>query len=239
MDLESEAVAGRTEAGNADTAIFSPNAGAAEIVSALSRTVTLLFSVACGLAVANVYYAQPLLDTMADEFGINPATVGLVVTVTQIGYGLGLLLLVPLGDLLNQRRLIVGLSLLSVLALLTVAAAPNGTVLLAGMGAVGLLAVVTQVLVAYAAALAPAAERGRVVGVITAPYPARCRICSAGARSTSFQPQQRSSSQLCSPTFCPGSNIAAPPWPTRTLSSRYSRCSSRSRCCGFAGCSRS
>ena len=167
MDLESEAVAGRTETGNANTAIFSPNAGAAEIVSALSRTVTLLFSVACGLAVANVYYAQPLLDTMADEFEINPATVGLVVTVTQIGYGLGLLLLVPLGDLLNQRRLIVGLSLLSVLALLTVAAAPNGTVLLAGMGAVGLLAVVTQVLVAYAAALAPAAERGRVVGVIT------------------------------------------------------------------------
>jgi predicted MFS family arabinose efflux permease len=167
MDLESEAVADRTEAGNVGAAIFSPNAGAAEVVSGLSRTVTLLFAVACGLAVANVYYAQPLLDAMADEFGITPATVGLVVTVTQIGYGLGLLLLVPLGDLLNQRRLIVGLSLLSVLALLTVAAAPNGTVLLAGMGAVGLLAVVTQVLVAYVAALAPADERGRVVGVVT------------------------------------------------------------------------
>jgi len=167
MDLESEAIVGHAEAGNVSTAIFSPNASAAETVPFLSRTVTLLFSVACGLAVANVYYAQPLLDTMADEFGIDPATVGLVVTVTQIGYGLGLLLLVPLGDLLNQRRLIVGLSLLSVLALLTVAVAPNGTILLAGMGAVGLLAVVTQVLVAYAAALAPAAERGRVVGAVT------------------------------------------------------------------------
>jgi predicted MFS family arabinose efflux permease len=167
MRIESEAVAGGTEASRFGIAAFSANAGSAETAPVLSRTVALLFSVACGLAVANVYYAQPLLDTIADEFGIDHATVGLVVTVTQIGYGLGLLLVVPLGDLLNRRRLIVGQSVLSVLALLMVAVAPNGTVLLAGMGAVGVLAVVTQVLVAYAAALAPAAERGRVVGVVT------------------------------------------------------------------------
>jgi predicted MFS family arabinose efflux permease len=165
--MESEAVVAGTEASRVGIATFSPNAATAEIVPVLSRTVTLLFSVACGLAVANVYYAQPLLDTMADEFGISHATVGLVITITQIGYGLGLLLVVPLGDRLNRRRLIIGQSLLSVLALLTVAAAPSGTVLLAGMGAVGLLAVVTQVLVAYAAALALPAERGRVVGVVT------------------------------------------------------------------------
>jgi predicted MFS family arabinose efflux permease len=133
----------------------------------ISRAVASLFSVACGLAVANVYYAQPLLDTMADEFGITHAAVGLVITVTQIGYGLGLLFVVPLGDLLDRRRLIVGQSLLSALALLVIAFAPTGAVLLAGMGAAGLLAVVTQVLVAYAAILARPTERGRIVGVVT------------------------------------------------------------------------
>jgi predicted MFS family arabinose efflux permease len=129
--------------------------------------VALLFSVACGLAVANVYYAQPLLDIMGDEFGIGHATVGLVTAVTQIGYGLGLLLVAPLGDLLDRRRLIVGQSLLSAIALLIVALAPTGAMLLVGMAAVGLLAVVTQVLVAYAATLANPSERGRVVGVVT------------------------------------------------------------------------
>ena len=133
----------------------------------ISRAVESLFSVACGLAVANVYYAQPLLDTLADEFGITHAAVGLVITVTQIGYGLGLLFVVPLGDLVDRRRLIVGQSLLSALALLVIAFAPTGAVLLAGMGAAGLLAVVTQVLVAYAAILAHPTERGRIVGVVT------------------------------------------------------------------------
>ena len=133
----------------------------------ISGAVASLFSVACGLAVANVYYAQPLLDRMADEFGITHAAVGLVITVTQIGYGLGLLFVVPLGDLLDRRRLIVGQSLLSALALLVIAFAPTGAVLLAGMGAAGLLAVVTQVLVAYAAILARPSERGRIVGVVT------------------------------------------------------------------------
>ncbi|MBC2656478.1 MFS transporter [Pseudomonas sp. MSSRFD41] len=133
----------------------------------LSSKVVLLFATACGLAVGNVYYAQPLLDAMAQSFGLAPATVGIVITLTQVGYGLGLLLLVPLGDLLDRRRLIVTQTLLSVLALLVVALAPNGTWLLLGMAGVGLLAVVTQVLVAYAANLAQPEQRGRVVGVVT------------------------------------------------------------------------
>lgn len=139
----------------------------AERASALSRPVALLFSVACGLAVANVYYAQPLLDTMGDEFGISHSTVGLVITMTQIGYGFGLLLLVPLGDLVDRRRLIVAQSLLSVIALVCVALAPSGDVMLVGMTAVGLLAVVTQVLVAHAASLASPTERGSIVGTVT------------------------------------------------------------------------
>nr|WP_245719695.1 MFS transporter [Paenibacillus tianmuensis] len=133
----------------------------------MSRSVALLFAVACGLAVANVYYAQPLLDAMATELGIDRAAAGIVITATQICYALGLLLLVPLGDLVNRRKLIVGQMLLSVLALIVVGTASTAVVLLAGMGAVGLLAVVTQALVAYASTLAAPAERGRIVGLVT------------------------------------------------------------------------
>ncbi|WP_367084105.1 MFS transporter [Pseudomonas sp. HOU2] len=133
----------------------------------LKSSVVLLFAIACGLAVGNVYYAQPLLDAMAEAFAMSPATIGIVITLTQIGYGIGLVLLVPLGDLLNRRRLIVTQTLLSAAALLMIALAPNSVWLLLGMTLTGLLAVVTQVLVAYAATLAIPAQRGRVVGVVT------------------------------------------------------------------------
>ncbi|WP_192561642.1 MFS transporter [Pseudomonas gozinkensis] len=133
----------------------------------LDKGVVLLFAIACGLAVGNVYYAQPLLDAMADAFGLSPGSIGIVMTLTQVGYGLGLLLLVPLGDLLNRRRLIVTQTLLSAAALLMIAMASNSAWLLIGVTLTGLLAVVTQVLVAYAATLAVPAQRGKVVGVIT------------------------------------------------------------------------
>ncbi|WNG45917.1 MFS transporter [Archangium minus] len=133
----------------------------------LSPGVILLFAVAGGLSVANIYYAQPLLEVMARELSISPASIGIVVTVTQIGYALGLIFIVPLGDLLERRRLIVGQAILSSVALIIVSQAPTATVLLVGMVAVGLLAVVVQVLVAFAASLAAPAERGRVVGSVT------------------------------------------------------------------------
>ncbi|MEU3464430.1 MFS transporter [Streptomyces sp. NPDC006733] len=127
----------------------------------------LLFAVAGGTAVANVYFAQPLLATIGHDLKINPALVGSVVTFTQVGYGVGLFFLVPLGDVTDRRRLIVAQLLLLVAALTAVATAPTAAILLAGMAAVGLLAVVTQTLVAFAASLAPAARRGRVVGQVT------------------------------------------------------------------------
>ncbi|WP_157277392.1 MFS transporter [Paenibacillus taiwanensis] len=133
----------------------------------MSRYVTLLFAVACGMSVANIYFAQPLLDQLSSEFGIDYSTIGMVITITQIFYGVGLLLLVPLGDLLHQRRLIIGQMLLSMLALVIVGTASTSTALFAGMAMVGLLAVVTQTLVAFAANMAAPAERGRVVGIVT------------------------------------------------------------------------
>lgn len=135
--------------------------------SLISRNVALLFAIACGLAVANIYYAQPLLDAISNEFGITHSSVGIVITITQVCYALGLLLLVPLGDLLNRRWLIAGQMLVSVLALIVVGTAPTSMVLFIGIAAVGLLAVVTQTLVAFAATLAAPAERGRTVGVVT------------------------------------------------------------------------
>ncbi|MBZ4320100.1 MFS transporter [Streptomyces huiliensis] len=133
----------------------------------LSRRLVVLFAVACGAAVANVYFSQPLLVTMGHDLAMSPALVGSVVTLTQAGYGLGLFFLVPLGDIADRRRLVVVQLLLLVGALAVVAAARSAAVLLAGMAATGLLAVVTQTLVAFAASLAPPAGRGRVVGLVT------------------------------------------------------------------------
>lgn len=136
-------------------------------VAALPRGTTALFAVACGISVANVYFAQPLLADLGSEFAISPAAVGAVVTLTQIGYGLGLFFIVPLGDLLDPRRLLTAQLLLLAAALVLVATATTAAVLLASMVAVGLLAVVTQSLVACAASLAEPARRGRVVGAVT------------------------------------------------------------------------
>ncbi|MYW02579.1 MFS transporter [Streptomyces sp. SID3343] len=133
----------------------------------LSRALVLLFAAAAGVAVATVYLAQPLLVTMGRDFGLSPGTVGLVVTLTQAGYGLGLFLLVPLGDLVDRRRLIVTQFAVLAAALAAVGVAGDTALLLAAMAAVGLLAVVTQSVVAYAASLAGPAERGRVVGLVT------------------------------------------------------------------------
>lgn len=134
--------------------------------SKMSHYMALLFAAACGMAVANIYFAQPLLDSLVDEFGITYSSIGIVITITQLCYAAGLLLIVPLGDLLNRRRLIIGQMLLSVLALILVGIAPIVTVLFLGLAVVGLLAVVTQVLVAFAASWAAPEERGRIVGLV-------------------------------------------------------------------------
>ncbi|MEX3105985.1 MULTISPECIES: MFS transporter [unclassified Streptomyces] len=133
----------------------------------LSRRVVLLFAVACGACVANVYFSQPLLVTMGGELAMSPGLIGSVVSLTHVGYALGLFFLVPLGDVTDRRWLVVGQLVLLVVALGVVATARTAVVLLVGMAATGLLAVVTQTLVAFAASLAPTEGRGRVVGLVT------------------------------------------------------------------------
>ncbi|WP_433359237.1 MFS transporter [Streptosporangium sp. CA-115845] len=132
----------------------------------LSRGLLLLMSVATGLAVAGNYFAQPLLDLIGREMGIGPSSAALLVTAAQGGYALGLILLVPLGDLLERRRLAVSLYAVTAVFLLVSATASNGTVLLVSTALTALTSVGAQVVVPFAATLADPAERGRVVGTV-------------------------------------------------------------------------
>ena len=132
---------------------------------ALPRSLVWLFAVASGLSVANVYYAQPLLDVLAHDFGISYSAIGGVVTATQIGCALALLLVVPLGDRMDRRRLMAMQLLGLVAALIAVGFAQSAVALLVGMLCVGMLGTaMTQGLIAYAASAAADDEQGRVVG---------------------------------------------------------------------------
>ncbi|HAB24795.1 MAG TPA: MFS transporter, partial [Pantoea sp.] len=139
----------------------------AETCPVLSPWMTLLFSLTCALAVANVYAAQPLLESMAASLNVAPGLIGSVVTLTQTGYLIGLLFLVPLGDWVNRKRLVIALLLFSALALALAGLAPNLPILLGAMLLVGLLAVVVQLVVAWAAVLADLQRRGKVIGTVT------------------------------------------------------------------------
>ncbi len=131
----------------------------------LPRSLVWLFAIGSGLSVANVYYAQPLLDALARDFGISQAAVGGVITATQTGCALALLLLVPLGDKVERRRLMALQLLALAAALAAVGTTRSASALLAGMLVVGMLGTaMTQGLVAYAASAAAPHEQGRVVG---------------------------------------------------------------------------
>ncbi|MNQ12883.1 Inner membrane transport protein YnfM [compost metagenome] len=142
-----------------------PEPPACEPEGRMPAALVMLLAVACALSVANVYYAQPLLDAIGREFGMDEAAVGWVVTATQLGCAIALLFVVPLGDLLDRRRLMLAQLGLLVLALGAVASSANSPWLLAGMVVLGLLGTaMTQGLLALSAALAAPSERGRVVG---------------------------------------------------------------------------
>jgi len=131
---------------------------------ALSGGLILLLAAAAGLIVANIYYSQPLAGPISTALGLSPQSAGLVVTMTQIGYALGLLLLAPLGDLVENRRLILSAVAVATVALVVAALSRHAATFLAAAFVIGLGSVAVQVLVPLAAHLAPQAQRGRVVG---------------------------------------------------------------------------
>ncbi len=145
----------------------APSAAQAPSVNpSLSPALTLLLATATGLAVASIYYVQPLLGLLASEFGVGSATVGLLPTLTQLGYGAAILLLSPLGDRFDRRRIIVTKAAALVAALLFAAVAPGFAALCAASVVIGLAGTLAQDLVPAAATLAPEAQRGKRVGQV-------------------------------------------------------------------------
>jgi predicted MFS family arabinose efflux permease len=132
----------------------------------ISRGLVVLFAVACGLSAANLYYAQPVLDTIAKGFGTGSGTSGLIVTFSQIGYAAGLALLVPVGDLVSRRRLIPLVMIVTATSLVVSAVSPDIGLLIGVALIVGAGSVAAQILVPMAASLASVERRGQVVGTV-------------------------------------------------------------------------
>ncbi|MDE1948753.1 MAG: MFS transporter, partial [Burkholderiales bacterium] len=132
--------------------------------SPLSPGLVFLLAVACGLIVANVYFAQPLIGLIAPDLGLAKTAASLIVTSTQLGFCVGLVFLVPLGDLVENRRLVASTVGVCAVALALAAFAPSAVPFLAACLLVGLSSVAVQMIVPIAAHLAPDAIRGRVVG---------------------------------------------------------------------------
>ena len=127
----------------------------------------MLFATICAVTVATVYVAQPVLARIGGDLGLPEPDLGWIVTAGQLGYLIGLALLVPLGDMFDRRKLIVGHLLLAAVGTALAAVADRLWLLLAGLALAGLFAVVVQTTVAFAADLSAAAERGRTLGAVT------------------------------------------------------------------------
>ena len=132
----------------------------------MPKWMIFLFACACGLIVANLYYAQPLISLIAPEIGLDDTAASLIVTLTQLGYCLGLILLVPLGDLLENRRLIVLTICGGILALFIAMLAKTPAMFLFSSLIIGIGSVSVQMLIPMAAHITPEQNRGRTVGSI-------------------------------------------------------------------------
>ncbi|MBN3754781.1 MFS transporter [Paraburkholderia sp. Tr-20389] len=135
-------------------------------VSSISLGLTLIMAVTCGMAVANIYYNQPMLGIIESTFPLQRSLTGFVPTMTQLGYALGLLLLVPLGDRIERRRLIVIQFVALALSLAAVALSPDAWSLVFASALVGVSSSVAQQILPFAAALASPARRGATIGIV-------------------------------------------------------------------------
>ena len=134
----------------------------------LSRALVTLLAFCCGAIVANIYYAQPIVGLIAPDLGLSSERASLIVSLTQLGYALGLLLLVPLADLVENRRLMIVTAVLACVSLLLAGTSSNGqgALFLGYALLIGFSSVSVQMLIPLAAHLAPEQQRGRVVGNI-------------------------------------------------------------------------
>lgn len=132
----------------------------------MTGPLTLLFALSGGVVVGNLYWAQPLLDDIGVGLGVPPSLAGLILTVVQIGYALGIFLIVPLGDAVQRRRLVPAVMALSVVGLIATAVAPSYTVVILAMLVVGLTSVAGQLLTPLAGDLAHPGRRGRTIAMV-------------------------------------------------------------------------
>ncbi|MEJ1171868.1 MFS transporter [Variovorax sp. CCNWLW235] len=141
-------------------------AAAAPAARDLPASLVLLLATGAGLSVASLYYAQPMLGVLGADIGASARSVGFIPTLTQLGYALGILLLAPLGDRYDRRRIVLAKAAALCAALLVAGAAPSIGMLLAASLAIGLAATMAQDIVPAAATLAPEASRGKTVGTV-------------------------------------------------------------------------
>jgi predicted MFS family arabinose efflux permease len=133
---------------------------------ALSGVPVRLLALTCGITIANIYYAQPLLHTIARDLGTGGSAAGILVTATQVGFAAGLVFVVPLGDIIARRPLITTLLVTDAVALAASAVAPGLHVLSAVAVLVGACSVVAQMMIPYATTLARAEDRARTIGTL-------------------------------------------------------------------------
>ncbi|WEG74463.1 MFS transporter [Vagococcus intermedius] len=133
----------------------------------MSKKLTFIMALVCGISIASLYYVQPLEGMIASELGIQVGQMGLAPTLSQVGYALGLLFIVPLGDIFERKKLIIFmLSLVSIVLLLT-GLVSQYPLLMILMLAIGLTSIVPQLIIPFAGQLANPSERGSVLGIVT------------------------------------------------------------------------
>ena len=133
----------------------------------MTKFLAILFAICSGLAIGNLYWAQPLLVQIMNTFGLPAANGGLLVTATQIGYAIGILFIVPLGDFVERKRLIAIVMVLSIIALISCAIAPSFTILALSLFSMGIVTISGQVILPLAGDLSREEERGHIVGIVS------------------------------------------------------------------------
>lgn len=133
----------------------------------MTTLLAVLFAVCSGLAIGNLYWAQPLLVQITDNFGLRAANGGLLITATQIGYALGILFILPLGDFVERKRLISTVMILSVFTLISCALSPSFVILSLSLFSLGIVTISGQIILPLAGDLSRKEERGHIVGIVS------------------------------------------------------------------------
>ena len=133
----------------------------------MTKFLAILFAVCSGLAIGNLYWAQPLLVQIMDGFGLPAANGGLLVTATQIGYAMGIFFILPLGDFVRRKRMIALVMVLSVLALVSCAISPSFIILSLSLFSMGIVTISGQIILPLAGDLSREDERGHIVGIVS------------------------------------------------------------------------